>query len=89
MYTFDSLPNSSTGTTTARMIIMPPIVGVPFFCNCPSKPRSRMSSPICLRRSMFIMRLPKTMAISSDRIMAAAERNEMYWNIPMPGRSVA
>jgi len=30
---------------------------------------------------------PKIMTISSERMMAAAARKEMYWNIPEPGRS--
>ena len=30
---------------------------------------------------------PKMMTISSARMMAAAARNEIYWNIPEPGMS--
>ncbi len=28
---------------------------------------------------------PKITAINNDTMMAAAARNEMYWNIPAPG----
>ena len=48
--------------------------------------RSRISSPICLRRRKLMMLRPKTMTISRAMMMAAAARNEMYWNIPAPGR---
>ena len=30
---------------------------------------------------------PKMMTISSARMIAAAARNEMYWNMPDPGKS--
>ena len=80
-----SRPNSSVGTRIASRMMTPPIVGVPRFWSWPSSPRSRISSPICLRRRKSMIERPKIMAISSDRMMAAAERNEMYWNIPEPG----
>ena len=51
-----------------------------------SRPRSRISSPICLLFKKRMMRLPNTMAMSSDSMMAAAERNEMYSPIRIPGR---
>ena len=34
-----------------------------------------------------MIRRPKMMTMSSERITAAAARNEMYWNMPDPGRS--
>ena len=74
---FSSRANSSVGITVAAMMMIPPMVGVPFFCNCPSKPRSRTSSPTCLRRRMLISRLPKVMVISSDRSVAIPARNEI------------
>ena len=39
-----------------RIIMMPPMVGVPFFCIWPSSPRSRMVSPIwCFWRALIIL----------------------------------
>ncbi len=32
-----------------------------------------------------MIRRPKMMTISSDRMTAAAARNERYWNMPEPG----
>ena len=36
------MPNSRIGIRMEIRMMMPPIVGVPFFCSCPSRPRSRM-----------------------------------------------
>ena len=68
------------------MNMRPPMVGVPRFWSCPSRPRSRTSSPICLRRRKSMILRPKMMTISSARMIDAAARNEMYWNMPEPGR---
>ena len=46
------------------IIIMPPIVGVPFFCIWPSRPRSLIVSPICLRWSQVMIHLPMKKAMS-------------------------
>ena len=62
---------SRTDTRMERMMMMPPIVGVPFFCICPSSPRSRISSPICFFWSHLMMRLPAT----SDIRMAVTLAN--------------
>ncbi len=58
-------------------IIIPPIVGVPFFCICPSKPKSRISSPICCFCKIRITLLPIIVANNKERIIAQAERNVM------------
>ena len=50
--------NSSTGTTMASRMMTPPIVGVPFFCIWPSRPRSRIVSPICFFCSQRMILLP-------------------------------
>ena len=47
MYTFSSFDNNNTGINVARMMMTPPIVGVPAFCTCPSKPKSLTVSPTC------------------------------------------
>ena len=56
--------NSRTGMTMETMMIIPPMVGVPFFCSWPSRPRSRMDSPICLICSHLIILLPMKKAMS-------------------------
>ena len=45
---FSSLANSKTGINVAKIMINPPIVGVPAFSFCPFKPKSLIDSPICL-----------------------------------------
>ena len=68
---------SSTGTTVARMMITPPIVGVPAFSSCPAKPKCRTVSPICLRRKKRMIFLPNTRAMTSESRKAAAPRKLM------------
>ena len=58
--------NSRTDTMMAMKMMMPPIVGVPFFCICPSSPRSLISSPICFFCSHLMIRFP----MISDMTMA-------------------
>ena len=62
--------------STAAMMIRPPIVGVPFFCICPSSPRSRISSPIWWRCSTRMMRPPAKKAISMLMTAASMARKE-------------
>ena len=54
------------------MMMTPPIVGVPFFCIWPSRPRLRMVSPIWWRWSQAIIFLPAKKAISM--LITAASR---------------
>ena len=56
--------NSSTGTTIEMIMMIPPIVGVPFFCIWPSSPRSLIVSPICFLWSQEMIHLPMKKAIS-------------------------
>src|SRR5574344_747017 len=46
-----------------------------------------MVSPTCLNCRARMMRLPTLVAMKRARIKATAERKEMYWNIPAPGKS--
>ena len=67
---------SRTETTRASRMMIPPIVGVPFFCIWPSSPRSRMVSPICLRCSQRMMRFPAKKAISMLKMLASIARKD-------------
>ena len=80
-------PNSRAGITSERMIIIPPMVGVPFFCICPSRPRSLISSPICFFWSIFIIFGPAYNATSNAVIRAMRALNVMYCINPIPGKS--
>ena len=81
-----NLVSSSTGTRMEAMMMMPPMVGVPFFCNCPSRPRSRMVSPIWAFCNFLMTLLPIINEMKSDSTMAKAALKDMYWNIPAPGK---
>ena len=76
-----------TGITMARKIMMPPIVGVPFFCSCPSSPRSRISSPICFFLIAAIIFLPAKIEKRRAVENASMALNDRYWNSPCPGMS--
>ena len=67
---------SSTLASSETRMIMPPIVGVPFFSICPARPRSRMVSPICLRCSQWMMCLPKKNDISMLTTIASIALKE-------------
>ena len=54
-----NLDNKITGVIVANMIISPPIVGVPDFSFCPSRPKSLIVSPTCFSFRYFIILLPK------------------------------
>ena len=56
----------------AANIIRPPIVGVPSFAFCPSKPKSLTVSPTFFLCKSSINLLPNTIVISNDVIIAAA-----------------
>ena len=75
---FESLANKSVGNRIAASIIKPPIVGVPFFCASPSKPRVLTSSPICLFLIRLIILPPNTIETNKEVMTAKAALNEMY-----------
>ena len=52
----------------AIIIIIPPIVGVPAFCDCPSRPSSRTVSPTCWFLKKLIILFPKIVEINNDKI---------------------
>ena len=85
MFTLVILVNNKTGMMVAKMIIKPPIVGVPSFCFCPSRPRSLTNSPICFFLRKLMIFLPYAKAIISENKTAIAARNEMYLNKFIPG----
>ena len=68
--------NRSTGMMRAMKIMMPPIVGVPFFCICPSRPRSRIVSPICFFWSHAIIFLPANTERRRAAVNAAMALND-------------
>ena len=70
-------------------MMMPPIVGVPFFSIWPARPRSRMLSPICLRWSQRMMRPPAKNAISMLMTIAAIALNVRKLTSPIPGKSIS
>ena len=68
-----NLDNKITGVIVANMIISPPIVGVPDFSFCPSRPKSLIVSPTCFSFIYFIILLPKIVENKSDKIIARAD----------------
>jgi len=52
--------HSSVETTTAKIIMMPPMVGVPDLDWCVSGPSSRMDCPICSDSSLRMSQGPTT-----------------------------
>ena len=47
MYILSSLVKRTAGTSKAKIMIIPPMVGVPAFSFCPASPKSRTDSPTC------------------------------------------
>ena len=84
---FVRLPNSSAGIRIDMMMMIPPIVGVPFFCICPSRPKSRISSPICFFCSFLMILGPAYNATSKAVIRAIRDLKVMYCISPIPGKS--
>ena len=62
--------------TIEEIIITPPIVGVPCFFICPSKPKFLTISPTCFNCKYSIIFLPKTKEIKSDMIKAIEALND-------------
>ena len=69
---FSNFANNNTGIKVAKMIIIPPIVGVPVFSFCPSSPKSLIVSPTCCFNKNRIILLPYIVEINSDKIIASA-----------------
>ncbi len=67
--------NSTTGTRVDKMIIKPPMVGVPAFSACPSNPKSLMVSPICLRCRNKMIRFPYMVEMAKESKIAIAALN--------------
>ena len=61
--------------------------GVPFFCTCPSRPRLRTSSPICIMLRRRIMAWPNTKATSRASANDTPARKVMYPIRLRPGKS--
>ena len=77
MYILFKFAKRNTGIIVAKMMINPPIVGVPFFSIWPSNPRSRMDSPICFFLKKSIILLPKIVEIKREVMIAAAALKEI------------
>ena len=58
-YVLARLPQTSVGTIVPRMMSMPPIDGVPFLTKWDCGPSSRISWPICFRRSRRMSQGPR------------------------------
>ena len=68
------------GIIVDKIIIKPPIVGVPSLSFSPGKLSSLVLSPICFFLKKFIIFLPKIVEIKRERIKLIADLNDMYWN---------
>ena len=77
MYVLLNLENKSTGIMVPTIIIMPPIVGVPFFFVSSCKPSILTFSPILFIVKILIIFLPKKIDIISEKISANAALNEI------------
>jgi hypothetical protein len=81
-------PSNSTGTRIARMMMTLPIEGTPIFLTPNgSMLASRCVSVICLLLRYLMNFSPNHAEITSERIRASSERNEMYphmWAPLMP-----
>ena len=67
-------------------MIIPPIVGVPDFWTCPSKPKSLILSPTCCFLKKLMILFPKIEETNNANIKAAAALNVINWNSPAPGK---
>ena len=67
------------------IIMIPPIVGVPFFFDSSLMPSILTFSPILFIVKILIIFLPKKIDIINEKIKANAALNEMYWKSPAPG----
>ena len=72
MYMLLNFENRSTGTIVPIIIIIPPIVGVPFFFFSPLKPSSLTFSPILFFVKILMILLPKKIEIINEKISANA-----------------
>ena len=75
IYTLSKLANNKVGIKILKRMMIPPIVGVPFFCCSPANPNSLTVSPICFLCKNKIIFLPYTVAINKESKIAIAIRN--------------
>ena len=78
MYMSLNLDNRSTGTIVPIIIIIPPIVGVPFLFVSPLKPRTLTFSPILFFVKILMILFPKKIEIINEKISANEALNEIY-----------
>jgi UDP-N-acetylmuramyl pentapeptide phosphotransferase/UDP-N-acetylglucosamine-1-phosphate transferase len=89
IYTFPRLANNKVGIKIASIIIMPPIVGVPFLLCSPANPRSRTDSPICLCFRILIIFFPISVETSKDNKTASSTLNVIKPNNALPGKRIS
>ena len=79
-------PNNKTGTKMATMMMIPPIVGTPFFSIPNGSILGSRAVSAILRRFIHLMKYsPNHADIISDRISANSARKEMYDQMCAPG----
>ena len=72
-------PNSSTGTSMETMMMMPPIVGTPFFwVPKGSMEASRAVSDIFFRFINLMKCSPNHAEMRSEKMSVSSARNDMY-----------
>ena len=81
-------PSSITGTRMDTMMMMPPIVGTPFFCVPKgSMEASRWVSEMFRRFMNLMKRSPNHAEMMSERISVSNDLNEIYCQRCDPGMS--
>ena len=79
-------PKSRTGTRMATMMMMPPIVGTPFFSTPNGSIFGSRAVSEMLRRFIHLMKCsPNHAEMSNERISAKMARKEIYDQICAPG----
>jgi hypothetical protein len=73
-----NLDNKSTGSIVPIIIMIPPIVGVPFFLLSPFKPSDLTFSPILFIVKILMIFLPKKIEVVNEKISANEALNEIY-----------
>ena len=72
--------NKKIGIKVDKMIIIPPIVGVPSFSFSPGKSNFLMFSSICFDFKNWIIFFPKIVDIIIASINVIADLKDKYWN---------
>jgi hypothetical protein len=80
IYIFLKSANKSIGIIVDKMIIIPPIVGVPFLALSPGRSNFLMFSSICLDFKKFIIFLPNIVEMTKANMNVIADLNDKYWN---------